>query len=108
MEGLASAGMTGAKLPAPLREALTRELGHWFNKSAQLEHVIRRSRLLLASYLCGRLDGALMAMARDRGLIVEGDVPDATTVLDTDDARWLLLSMGVFGLGFDPAAGQVI
>jgi hypothetical protein len=108
LEGLASAGMTGGQLPAHLREALTRELGHWYNKTAQLEHVIRRSRLLLATFLCGRLDGALSAMARDRGLIVEGDPPDGTTVLDTDDARWLLLSMGLFGSGFDPAAGQVI
>lgn len=106
VESLAAAGMTGAQLPTPLRERLGSELGHWFAKTQQLEHVIRRSRLLLATRLSGRLDGALMAMARDRGLIVEGDPPDATTVLDTDDARWLLLSLGIFGSGFDPATGH--
>ena len=96
--------MNAAVFPPDLRQALLPEILRWRAAPQQLDHVIRRAHILLATHLCGRLDGALLAMAREHGLLREGDPPDGSLVLDTDDARWLLLSVGLFGTGADPVA----
>jgi len=101
LEGLANAGFNAAQLKPELRSGLINELEHWRHNIDQLDHVIRRARLLLATYVSGRLDGALLALARDGGVLRDDPLPDGTPVLDTEDARWLLLSVGVLGAGLD-------
>ncbi|MCA9712660.1 MAG: hypothetical protein KDK70_42925, partial [Myxococcales bacterium] len=55
---------------------------------------LRRSRLLLATRMCSRLDGALLTIARDHQLLVDERV-DATGTLRQDDADWLLRALSL-------------
>ena len=54
--------------------------------------------MLIGARLSGQVDGALMAMARDRGLPAAppGRAMDPA-LLDSTDAAWLLRALGVFG-----------
>jgi tetratricopeptide (TPR) repeat protein len=96
----AARGLRAGKLPTDLRARLAKELEHWLQQPgalSQLSIIIRRSSLLFAVRLSGHLDGALLAMARDRDLLDEGDVLDGRRVLETEDAQWLLRTLGIFG-----------
>jgi hypothetical protein len=53
--------------------------------------------MLMAVRLSGHLDGALLAMARERQMLTEDDVLDGRPVLETEDAQWLLRTLGVVG-----------
>ncbi len=82
-------------LTTPQRTSLANELAHWFTSDdglARLGSSLRRSRLLLATRVSGRLDGALLAVARDHGLVQEGRI-DAVETLRQDDADWLLRAL---------------
>ncbi len=96
----AARGLTATKLDGDLRRALARELDHWRSGPAKLERVVHRACMLIGTRLSGQVDGALMAMARDRGL-ASADKPTGRpidpVVLETTDAAWLLRALGVFG-----------
>ncbi len=94
----AARGLTATKLDGDLRRALARELDHWRSGPAKLERVVHRACMLIGARLSGQVDGALMAMARDRGLPAAppGRAMDPAS-LDSTDAAWLLRALGVFG-----------
>nr|WP_232296531.1 serine/threonine-protein kinase [Plesiocystis pacifica] len=94
---LASRGVTAFRLDARLRSSLARELDHWHTASKELQQVIHRSCLLIATGLSGTVDGALTSIARDRGLITGVGRPGNPTVLETSDAAWLLRALGIYG-----------
>jgi hypothetical protein len=84
-------------LSAGQRAALLDELAHWLTTPGglvRLRAVLRRSRLLLATRLGSQLDGALLAIARDHGLVHEGRV-DAAAAHRVDDATWLLRALSL-------------
>jgi tetratricopeptide (TPR) repeat protein len=94
----AARGLTATKLDGDLRRALARELDHWRSGPAKLERVVHRACMLIGTRLSGQVDGALMAMARDRGLgSTQTGRPMDPAVLETTDAAWLLRALGVFG-----------
>jgi hypothetical protein len=94
----AARGLTATKLDGDLRRALARELDHWRSGPAKLERVVHRACMLIGTRLSGQVDGALMAMARDRGLgATQTGRPMDPAVLETTDAAWLLRALGVFG-----------
>lgn len=94
----AARGLTATKLDGDLRRALARELEHWRAGPQRLERVVHRACMLIAARLSGQVDGALMAMARDRGLgASQAGRPMDPAVLETTDAAWLLRTLGVFG-----------
>jgi tetratricopeptide (TPR) repeat protein len=94
----AARGLTATKLDGDLRRALARELDHWRSGPAKLERVVHRACMLIGTRLSGQVDGALMAMARDRGLTAtQGGRGVDPAVLETTDAAWLLRALGVFG-----------
>lgn len=79
------------------RAGLLDELAHWLTTPGGLPRLriaLRRARLLLATRLGSQLDGALMALARDHGLLDEGRV-DAAAALRVDDATWLLRALSL-------------
>lgn len=84
-------------LTATQRAGLLDELAHWLTTPGglvRLQAVLHRSRLLLATRLGSQLDGALLAIARDHGLVDEGRV-DAAAALRVDDATWLLRALSL-------------
>ncbi|MCA9701332.1 MAG: hypothetical protein KC431_27665, partial [Myxococcales bacterium] len=97
VDTLAARGLTASKLDADLRRALARELDHWRGAPAKLERVLHRSCMLIAARLSGTVDGALMATARDRGLLTAAGRPGDPAVLETTDVAWLLRGLGIFG-----------
>ncbi|HVH97495.1 MAG TPA: tetratricopeptide repeat protein [Enhygromyxa sp.] len=97
VDTLAARGLTASKLDADLRRSLARELDHWRNAPAKLERIMHRACMLIATRLSGHVDGALAAMARDRGLLTEVGKPVDPAVLETSNAAWLLRALGVFG-----------
>jgi hypothetical protein len=97
VDTLASRGLTASKLDADLRRSLARELDHWRSAPAKLERVLHRACMLIATRLSGSVDGALIAMARDRGLLTEVGKPGDPAVLETADAAWLMRALGIFG-----------
>lgn len=97
VDTLSARGLTASKLDADLRRALARELDHWRSAPAKLELVMHRSCMLLGARLSGSVDGALIAMARDRGLLTEIGKPGDPAILESTDAAWLLRALGVFG-----------
>jgi hypothetical protein len=97
VDTLSARGLTASKLDADLRRALARELDHWRSAPAKLELVMHRSCMLLAARLSGSVDGALIAMARDRGLLTEIGKPGDPAILESTDAAWLMRALGVFG-----------
>ena len=79
------------------RASLADELSHWLGSDdglVRLDGSLRRSCLLLAARLSGRLDGALLAIARDHGLLRDGRV-DASATLRQEDADWLLRALSL-------------
>ena len=97
-DAFAARGLRAAQLSPELRNALGSELEHWLKQPgalAQLGIIVKRAGMLLAVRLSGHLDGALLAMARERGILREGDVLDGRAVLETEDAQWLLRILGV-------------
>jgi hypothetical protein len=97
VDTLSARGLTASKLDADLRRALARELDHWRSAPAKLELVMHRSCMLLGARLSGSVDGALIAMARDRGLLTEIGRPGDPAILESTDAAWLMRALGVFG-----------
>jgi tetratricopeptide (TPR) repeat protein len=97
VDTLAARGLTASKLDADLRRSLARELDHWRSAPAKLERIMHRACMLIAARLSGHVDGALAAMARDRGLLAEAGKPVDPAVLETSNAAWLLRALGVFG-----------
>ncbi|PRP91374.1 Tetratricopeptide repeat protein [Enhygromyxa salina] len=97
IDTLAARGLTASKLDVDLRRALARELDHWRSAPSKLERVLHRACMLIAARLSGTIDGALSAMARDRGLLTEVGRPGDPAVLETPDAAWLLRALGIFG-----------
>jgi hypothetical protein len=97
VDTLAARGLTASKLDADLRRSLARELDHWRSAPAKLERIMHRACMLIAARLSGHVDGALAAMARDRGLLAEVGKPVDPAVLETSNAAWLLRALGVFG-----------
>lgn len=84
-------------LAAGQRSALLDELAHWLTTPgglARLDAMLRRSRLLLATRLGAQLDGALLAIARDHGLVEDGRI-DAGAALRVADAMWLLRALSL-------------
>ncbi len=99
-DALASRGLRPAMLPAALRQGLARELEHWLDRPQALEHwvaLVRRGLLLAGARLSGRLDGALLAIARDHDLLDADGRVEVAAVLASDDARWLLSQLGLRG-----------
>jgi tetratricopeptide (TPR) repeat protein len=97
---LTARGLRAAQVPPELRTALASELEHWLTQPgalAQLSVIIKRAAMLMAVRLSGHLDGALLAMARERQMLTEDDVLDGRPVLETEDAQWLLRTLGVVG-----------
>lgn len=79
------------------RASLADELAHWLTSDdglARLDASLRRSHLLIATRMSGRLDGALLTIARDHGLL-SGRRLDATATLRQDDADWLLRALSL-------------
>jgi hypothetical protein len=97
VDTLSARGLTASKLDVDLRRALARELDHWRSAPAKLELVMHRSCMLLGARLSGSVDGALVAMARDRGLLTEIGRPGDPAILESTDAAWLMRALGVFG-----------
>jgi len=98
----AGRGFTRERLPAGLREALAREVSRWQQNRGslvRLAHLLRRDNLRVATRLSGCLDGALRSFGRDTRLLAPGDLDErgAAQVLASEDAQWLLRSLGVFG-----------
>ena len=98
----AGRGFTRERLPAGLREALAREVSRWQQNRGslvRLAHLLRRDNLRVATRLSGCLDGALRSFGRDTRLLAAGDLDErgAAQVLASEDAQWLLRSLGVFG-----------
>ncbi len=94
-EALSSRGLTLAP-----REGgqLAEELAHWLTATGgvpRLETELRRGALLFATRLCGQLDGALLALAHDRGFVTEGR-PDPVATLRDEDAYWLLRALKMY------------
>ncbi|MCA9656066.1 MAG: hypothetical protein KC501_39545, partial [Myxococcales bacterium] len=84
-------------LSAGQRAGLMDELAHWLtidNGVTRFVANLHHARLLLATRLCGHLDGALHAIARDHGLVVDGRV-DAGATLRVDDTAWLLRALAL-------------
>jgi hypothetical protein len=101
VRAFAARGFTRERLPAGLREALAREVSRWQQDRAslvRLAHLLRRDSLRVATRLSGSLDGALRALGRDARLLPAGvlDERGAAQVLASEDAQWLLRSLGVF------------
>ncbi len=97
----AARGFTRERLPAGLREALAREVSRWQQNRGsliRLAHLLRRDNLRVATRLSGSLDGALRTLGRDARLLPPGvlDERSAMQVLASEDAQWLLRSLGVF------------
>jgi tetratricopeptide (TPR) repeat protein len=98
LDALASRGVRPTSLTPDLRRALRDELGHWRstpNALAQLVATIRRAFLAVALRMSGRLDGALMTLARDLGHIDDDGRIDVAATLAADDAAWLLRELGL-------------
>jgi hypothetical protein len=84
-------------LTAGQRASLLDELAHWLTIPDGLDRlraVLHRARLLLATRLGSQLDGALLTIARDQGLVYEGRI-DAAATLRLDDATWLLRALSL-------------
>ena len=84
-------------LNAAQRTGLVDELAHWLtipDGPDRLRVVLHRARLLLATRLGSQLDGALLTIARDHGLVHEGRV-DAAATLRLDDVTWLLRALSL-------------
>ena len=101
VRAFAARGFTRERLPAGLREALAREVSRWQQDRGslvRLAHLLRRDSLRVATRLSGSLDGALRALGRDARLLPPGalDERGAAQVLVSEDAQWLLRSLGVF------------
>lgn len=80
------------------RAELLDELAHWLTTEhglTRLRGMLRRSRLLLATRLGAQLDGALLAIAREHGLVEEDGRVDAAAALRLDDATWLLRALSL-------------
>ena len=97
VDTLSARGLTASKLDADLRRSLARELDHWRSAPEKLERVMHRACMLIAARLSGQVDGALAAMARDRGMLTDAGKPGDPAVLETSNATWLLRALGVFG-----------
>ncbi|MBK9752399.1 MAG: hypothetical protein IPO88_02625 [Nannocystis sp.] len=94
-------GFRSERLPVGLREALASEVGRWQESRdslARLAQLLRRDSLRVAARLSGSVDGALRAIGRDARLLGPGalDERGALQVLASEDAQWLLRSLGVF------------
>jgi len=86
----------GATLLAEEREALLEDLGKRETTDVPgLRTQLNRARLLFASQLSGQLDGALLALGRDQGVMQDGRL-DPVATLRTKDAHWLLRAMGLY------------
>lgn len=85
-------------LAADEKAALAAELEHWLeiaNGVERLHTVLRRAEVLFATRLSGQLDGALLALAHDMGLVKERR-PDPVATLRTEEAHWLLRGLGLY------------
>lgn len=84
-------------LDAGQRAGLMDELVHWLTIEdgvARFTTHLHHARLLLATRLCGHLDGALHVLGRDHGLLVDGRL-DAAATLRLDDTTWLLRALSL-------------
>jgi len=84
-------------LNANQRAGLVDELAHWLTIPEGIDRlrvVLHRARMLLATRLGSQLDGALLTIARDHGLVHEGRV-DAAATLRLDDTTWLLRALSL-------------
>src|SRR5690606_17693977 len=97
IDTLAARGLTASKLDADLRRSLARELDHWRSAPAKLERVMHRACMLIGARLSGNVDGALIAIARDRGMLTDVSRPGDPAILESTDAAWLMRALGVFG-----------
>jgi len=97
-DALAARGAAASALKPALREALATEVLFWLSNSQAVEQVgtiLRRACFLFATRLSGRLDGALLTLGRDQGLVGRDGGIDADAVLRSDLARWLLRTLGM-------------
>jgi tetratricopeptide (TPR) repeat protein len=97
-DALAARGAAAGALKPALREALATEVLFWLSSAKTVEQVgtiLKRASLLFATRLSGRLDGALLTVGRDQGLVDRDGLVDAKALLRTDLARWLLRSLGM-------------
>jgi len=86
-------GLTGERLAPELRLALAEELRFWRQDGAhvaQLARLLRWHHVEQATRVSGALDGALLAIGRDRRLLELHDEASARRVLDSAETRALL------------------
>ena len=91
-EALRMGGAPRDPLGRGRRASLLDELAHHATNPTALAGEISRRRDLLATLLCGRVDGALMAVARDTRLRGP-QAANRTVVIQSERAQWLLRAL---------------